>query len=556
MQAPKHIAPHPYSRDSLLELDRDTLVDIILSLDSRYQQLADYVRDAVTSKYGRKTERFETPGQLLVFPATNLPVPESEPEAEEASSAQAAEPTSKTPAKDKKPGHARRPPPATLARVPVIAPPPAEVDLPCPCCGAIRVADRKIYQNWRYQFIPATFYVEDLYSVVYACPNGHDSKQLIARVPEPIEHGSAASGLLAQIAVARDFDHQPFNRQSSIYARSGVPLNRSTLSDLYAQVAVILLPLYTLMHQILLQSKIISTDDTPVKVLDRSKEKNIKTGRKWAYLGDEEHPVNLFDYTCGRGRDGPLAFLKNFKGLLQGDCFSGNLAICAAIGTTLVACLAHARRYFIKAMLNYKDGCNQALLMFQALYEIERTAKELGLSTEDIKLMRKQEAVPLLDTLHGWLQKQYTIAQPKSAFAKALFYCLNNWNELTQYVKDGELKIDNNHCEREMKYVAMGKKAWLFFGSDQGGKNHAIVASVLSTCRRHGVEPWAYLTDVIQRLTEDPNTNLEELLPYNWKQKFPLPRPAEIIVAKDTPKVISGPSNFANAQPVRRCETA
>jgi hypothetical protein len=273
-------------------------------------------------------------------------------------------------------------------------------------------------------------------------------------------------------------------------------------------------------------------------VLDRSKEKKIKTGRKWAFLGDAEHPVNLLHYTPSRGRDGPLEFLKGWIGLLQGDCFSGNKAICATIGTILVACLAHARRYFIKALLNEKQGCNQALLMFQALYEIERTAKELDVSSDELRLMREQESVPLLEKFHKWLQEQYTFAQPKSSYGKALFYCLNNWTELTQYVKDGELKIDNNHTEREMKYIAMGKHAWLFFGSDKGARDHAIVLSILSTCRRHGVEPWAYLKDVIQRLTEDPAANLEELLPYNWKPKTPERKTAEITVVKDAPYIL------------------
>lgn len=211
---------------------------------------------------------------------------------------------------------------------------------------------------------------------------------------------------------------------------------------------------------------------------------------------------------------------------------------CATIGTILVACLAHARRYFIKALLNEKHGCNQALLIFQALYEIERTAKELDVSSDELKLMREQESVPLLEKFHKWLQEQYTFAQPKSSYGKALFYCLNNWAELTQYVKDGELKIDNNHTEREMKYIAMGKHAWLFFGSDKGARDHAIVLSVLSTCRRHGVEPWAYLKDVIQRLTDDPAANLEELLPYNWKPASTQSRVAEITVVKDAPKVL------------------
>jgi len=529
MSSSRSNKPAPRDRDSLLALDKDTLVDRLLTLEAKLDQLSDFIRDVVTQKYGKKTERFESPGQLLVFPGAVDEKAQAQPAA---TSVEAVE------EKPKKPGHGRKPMPAHLPRVPVEAKAPSDEVRRCPSCDALRVAVRKILRNSRYGCVPASFFVEDLYAVVYECPNGH-AEQLIAEVDEAVDKGIAAPSLMAQVAVSRDVDHMPFNRQVGMYARSGVPLNRSTLSDIHAQLATILMPLYLLMKQILLESRIISTDDAPVKVLDRSKDKNIKTGRKWAYLGDKDHPVNLFDYTHGRGRDGPLTFLEGFKGILQGDCFSGNLAICAAIGTVLVACVAHARRYFIKAMLNDKDGCNQALSMFQALYEIERMAKELELSTDEIRMMREEEAVPLLEKFHTWLQQQYVIAQPKSSFGKALFYCLNNWNELTQYVTDGELKIDNNHTEREMKYVSMGKKAWLFFGSDQGGKNDAIVSSIISTCRRHGVEPWSYLTDVVQKLTENPGANLEELLPYNWKTKTTSEKPAEIVDSKDTPKAIS-----------------
>ena len=521
---------YPYTKESLLALEPETVVDLLLSLDAKYQQLGDYVRDLVNNKYGQKNERFESPGQLLLFP-------NHEENSADSKTKNQSENAENQPNKKRTPGHTRNPFPPDLQRVPVLAPPPDESQLSCSCCGSLRVPSRQILQNSRYEFIPASFYVEDLYSVVYECPNCVQENELIATVPEAVENGFAGPGLLAQVAVSRDFDHTPFNRQSTIFNRNGVPLSRSTLSDFYAQVALILTPLYNLMHLILLQSKIISTDDTPVKVLDRSKDKNIKIGRKWAFLGDAEHPVNLLHYTTGRGRDGPLEFLRGWKGLLQGDCFSGNIAICAAAGTILVACLAHARRYFIKALLNDKHGCNQALLMFQSLYEIERSAKELELPCDELKLMRQQESIPILEMFHKWLQEQYTFAQPKSSFGKALFYCLNNWTALTQYTTDGDLKIDNNHTEREMKYIAMGKHAWLFFGSDKGARDHAIVLSVLSTCRRHGVEPWAYLKDVIQRLTENPAANLEELLPYNWKPAPSQRKLAEITVVKDAPKV-------------------
>jgi transposase len=532
MATAKAINHYPFTKESLLALEQETVVDLLLSLDARYQQLGDYVRDLVNQKYGQKNERFAGEGQILLFPSQ-----EEKPADVQSTAESAGEKANEKTAKKKNSGHTRNQFPSELPRVPVVAPPPPDSELPCLCCGTVRIPVRQILQNSRYEFVPASFYVEELYRVVYECPSCQQSEALLASVPEAVENGFAGPGLLAQVAVSRDFDHLPFNRQSTIYSRSGAQLCRSTLSDFYAQVARILTPLYNLMHLILLQAKVISTDDTPVKVLDRSKEKNIKTGRQWAFLGDAEHPVNLFHYTIGRGRDGPLDFLKGWKGLLQGDCFSGNIAICAAVGTVLVACLAHARRYFIKALLNDKSGCNEALLMFQSLYEIERTAKELELPCDELKLMRGQESTPILETFHKWLQEKYAFAQPKSSFGKALFYCLNNWTALTQYVNDGALRIDNNHTEREMKYIAMGKHAWLFFGSDKGAKDHAIVLSILSTCRRHRVEPWSYLTDVIQRLAENPGCDLNELLPYNWQRKYPSRSLAEIAPVAGTQKL-------------------
>lgn len=502
---------------------------MLLSLEGKLDELRDYIRELITQKYGRKTDQhFRTPGQLLIFPPAEDGGADCVVETSPAKTSSKEQP--------RKPGHSRNQMPEHLEKIPVVASAPPESELRCPHCKAVRVAVRRLLRHSRYGYVPAKFHIEELYAVVYECPEGH-GEPLVAEVGEAVKNGNSSPALIAQVSVARHFDHLPFNRQSAIYERSGVSLRRSTLSDMHAQTALILTPLYMYMHRILLESRIISTDDTPVKVLDRGKEKHIKTGRKWAYMGDKEHPVNLFDYTHGRGRDGPLSFLQGSKAILQGDCFSGNLALAAAQGTVLVACMAHARRYFIKAMLNDKAGCDQALAMFQALYEIERTAKELKLPTDEVQLMRQEESVPLLQSFHKWLQQQYTVAQPKSSFGKALFYCLNNWNELKQYVTDGELSIDNNHTEREMKYVAMGKKAWLFLGSDEGGRNDAIVSSVLSTCRRHGVEPWSYLTDVIQRLAENPATNLEELLPYNWKPKTSVPELGEITVSKDAPKV-------------------
>lgn len=522
MQSTKH---QELSKEFLVTLDQEALINLVIQLDSKYQQLAESARIALAEKYGRKTEHFNHPGQLLLFPSQDASSESAEPQKS----------VQQQDAKTQKPGHTRNQKP-DLPHIPILPPAPDPTLLPCPCCGVERVPTRRILQASRYQYVPAKFYFEDLYSQVYSCKNCQCTDTLVIKAPEIVENGTAAAGLLAQIAVSRDCDHIPFHRQSAIYKRSGVKLSRSTLSDFYAQTARILQPLFDLSRQVLLKSHVISTDDTPVKVIDRSKTRNMKLGRVWVYFGDETHPVTLFDYTHSRGRDGPMTFLSGFKGRLQGDCFSGNLAICAAIDTILVACNAHARRYFIKSLPNNKQGAGDALSVFQQLYEIERTAKDLGLTQEKTQTMREQEAMPILKQFHDWLQLEQLSAQPKSAYGKAIFYCLNNWTSLTEYVKDGRLSIDNNHCEREMKYIAMGRKAWLFFGSDEGGKNHAIILSMVATCRRHGIEPWAYLTDVIQRLTESPNENLEDLLPYNWKPKYLTGSPAEITQFQPTPK--------------------
>lgn len=505
-------------------MEKEQLVDVVLLLSAKVQQLSDTVRDLVTSKYGPKTERFQDPDQLHIFPTAAQADGETGQKTDSANASP----------KESKPGHSRNPFPDHLPRI-TIEGQLAESEKNCTCCGRFMEVVRKVHQGSRLQYTPASFHVEEMMAQIYSCPDCKNEEK-IARVPEPVKNGLAGSGLLSQVAVSKGTDHLPFNRQSSIYARSGVQLSRSTLSDLFAHSAEILLPLYDYMHQQILSSHVICTDDSPVKVKDHSKENNIKTGRIWIYLGDSEHPFNLFDYTTGRGRDGPLKFLEGFNGYLQGDCFSGNLAVCAAIGTVLVACLAHARRYFVKAMLNDSAACNHALTTFQALYEIERTAKELKLNAPELKSMRKEEAIPILKEFRKWIDQQYQAALPKSSFGKALFYCLNNWDELTQYVTDGALSIDNNISEREMKYVAMGRKAWLFLGSDTGGKNHAVILSLLSTCRRHGVEPWAYLTDVIARTTDGSPQNLEELLPHKWKPSSPQHVPAEIPAFSPAPK--------------------
>lgn len=532
-----------YTREYLQTLESDEIIAIALQEQSKAKQYAASICRLMLEKYGPKSERHVSDGQLLFFPdlisGANSSKDSSSDNTENApSEIPQAKGNEQPKTKKKQAGHNRKEMPEGLPRVMTVAPLPEGSSLPCSCCGRSKVLLRTILQASRYQVIPGYFYIEDLHSAIFGCQICQEKEPTeVIRAKEVGPNSLASPSLLARIAVSRDNDHQPYYRLSQIFERAGVELPRSTLSGMNSLTVKILQPLYDYMKGLVNQASIISTDDTPVKILDREKTKNIKTGRMWIYFGSTNQPISMLDATSGRGRDGPLKFLKDFKGRLQGDCFSGNYAICAAKDTILVACMAHARRYFVKALLNNKAGANEALDMFHDLYKVEETAKEQGLSYNEIKLLREKDSKPLLDKLFRWIVDQESKTKdPKSTFGKALFYCRNNWNSLVQYLGDGELSIDNNHAEREMKYIAMGRKSWLFCGSDKGAKDHAVILTMLATCRRHGVNPEAYLTDVIQRLVENPNENLEDLLPYKWKRKYYQRQAAEIPGVLPTPK--------------------
>jgi transposase len=541
-------------------LDKDTLIGIISRLYEQNVLLSEKLQAWIQEKYGRKTERFVDPDQLRLFVAEQLPSQEFSVSQESSQSIDKHRHSS-----NRRPGHGRKPMPLNLPHTKVKLSGPAPADLICSCCNKPMVKVNEVIRNSRYGFEPSSTFIEDIVEDVFACPDCKDSlvaaSSAAGLMPEPqveeaqtaieikpmntieqaeasdsgideslmaamraaaaIENGNAAPGMLAYVAVSKYSDHQPLYRLEQILARQGADISRSTMCGWLATTVTLLRPLYNFMHAELLKSKVTSTDDTPVKVQDRSKSKKIKTGRTWTYIGDKEHPVNLFDYTEGRSRAGPLRFLRGYTGFLQGDCFSGNEAICAESGAILVACNAHARRYFKKAEPNNKAACAEALRMYHDLYEIERTAKELELNSAQIKQMRNEEAKPILDKFKKWLDKQSLTALPKSSFGKAVNYCLNNWEALCMYLADGDLSIDNNMAEREMKHIAIGRKNWYFYGSDNGGERAEVLLSLVSTCKRHGVEPWYYLNNVIDRLAKNPRTDLRELLPYTWKINNP-----------------------------------
>jgi transposase len=349
-----------------------------------------------------------------------------------------------------------------------------------------------------------------------------DPREVVIAAPKPatpIAKGLPGPGLLAHLIVSKYTDHMPLHRLQRAYERQGCFLHRSTLCDWLGASADLLRPLYDLMVGAVLQSRVIHTDDTPVK-LQELVTHHLSTARLWVYLGDAAHPHNVFDFTVNRKRDGPQQFLANYRGYLQADAFSGYEGLylpdrrTAAARIIEVACNAHARRKFYEARGSDALRAHQGLAYYRQLYELERAAKDF--SDAQRVQMRQDLAVPILGQFHGWLEAQRPEVLPKSPMGEAIGYALHNWAALVRYTEAGFLAIDNNASEREMKRIAIGRKKWLTVGSPRGGQTAAVLFSFTSTCQRLGVEPWRYLRDALERLPSHPTERLAELLPNQW----------------------------------------
>jgi transposase len=358
--------------------------------------------------------------------------------------------------------------------------------------------------------------------------------------PPPLAKGLPGAGLLAYLIVSKYFDHLPLYRLEHILARQGLPLSRSTMCDWMAASAEALRPLYDLLVSQVLQSAWLHTDDTSVKNQGHAPG-TTALSRFWIYWGDRAHPYNVFDFTINRKRDGPQTFLANFHGYLHADAFSGYDALYLpsprgdAAPIIEVACNAHARRKFYEARGSDDLRAHQALAYYAQLYALERGASDAGLDDEGRLRMRQDFSVPILEQFHNWLMEQRAQVLPKSPMAEAIGYALNNWTALIRYTEAGFLAIDNNVAEREMKRIAIGRKNWLFVGSDKGGRTAAVLYSFTSTCHRLGIEPWAYLQDVLTRLPGMPAERLAELLPDRWQAARQAAAPTRAAPSADSP---------------------
>ncbi len=388
----------------------------------------------------------------------------------------------------------------------------------CSCCG--RAKDRigedvtKILEH-----VPSKLEVHEHVRPKYACRYCKDGVSSPPPPARPIARGIAGPGLIAQIVVSKFGDHLPLYRQEDIFVRHGLHLARSTLCDWVSAAAELFQPLYELQRRLVLESAVMWTDDTPVKVLTGGEEGS-RLGRFWTYIGDEEHPYSVYDFTLSRGRDGPQSFLRNFRGYLHADAYAGYDAIFLGSSSEIVevACWAHARRKFFDARKNYPREAHQVLEWIGQLYDIEDRARELP---ADLRCeLRCVEADPVLNQLEVYLARLATTVLPKSALAKAVNYARNQWDALRCYTTDGRLTIDNNTSERTLRHQAIGRKNWLFLGSKNAGPRAAVLYTILTGAKRHRIEPWAYVRELLMRLNAD-DARLEEMLPDRWAAKHP-----------------------------------
>jgi transposase len=388
----------------------------------------------------------------------------------------------------------------------------AEAEKHCDCCGRdLRLIEEETSE--RYEYIPASVKVIEDVRRKYAC---ECTIRTAGKPAQPIEKSTASASLLAQVIVAKWADHQPLHRQEKMFARHGVTISRKTMGGWMAQCAKLLDPLYREMKKELFGSKVIGTDDTSVKVLDR-KLPFARIGRIWPYVGDAHHPVIVYDYTPTRSRAGPAKFLEGYKGYLQADAYSVYDAFFKGErGMIEVGCWMHARRYVYKA-LESDQRMGPALHLIARVYAVEDRAKALALSPEQRLGLRKRVSVRLMERLHKYLMGLKQDVLPKSPSGAAVRYALNQWEALTRFLEDGDLEIDNGASERANRDIALGRGNWTFFGSDNGGRTAAVLRSFIASCKRSGVEPFAWFRNVLSRIASHPITQLTELLPHNWK---------------------------------------
>jgi len=409
----------------------------------------------------------------------------------------------------------------------------------CPCCGELR-AEIGVETSEQLELIPAKLKALEHHRVKYACRSCEEHVAIADKPPQPIEKGLPGPGLCAHTVLSKFGDHQPMYRQEDIHSRLGKTIRRSTLCSWQASLAGLATALVMRMKYLVLQSQVIHTDDTSIKMLEPGRGIT-RTCKFWPYLGDWLHPYAVYDFTLTRERDGPQKFLADYQGYLQADAYSGYVCIYAGDDVFEVACGIHARRYWHRAIDNDPVRANTALGFIARLSQVETQLRE-AYPFENLQGKRdfaavargrQAHALPILEEFKAWLDTESESKKilPKSPIRAAFTYTLNQWDALVRYTEKGYLSFDNNVAERLVKIAAIGRKNYLFVGSENGGHGAAIMYSLVSSAKANGVEPFAWLKAIFTELPYfrdsdafrqaadgEPvtSTELDYLLPDHW----------------------------------------
>jgi len=429
-----------------------------------------------------------------------------------------------------------------------------EAEKLCPCCGQVRVCIGE-QTTEQLDLEPARFFVLRTVKKSYACrrcdPARVSAEQRLqtAGPPQvgPIAKGLCGPGLLAHVITAKFADHTPLHRLAGQLARSAVRIARATLGDWLRQAADLLEPLYLLMHQRLLLSRVIHGDDTSVKLRVEGAQRTSKA-HLWVGIGDADYPYVVFDFTSDYTASGPERFLDGYRGYLQADALAQYEGLYGDDRIKHVCCWAHARRKFVAAAEAKDERAEVALGLIRRLYAIERDLPPLLVPSDDPvataqrsqreeqrRQLRQLQAEPILVELKTWLEEQRPKALPKSLLGQAIGYALNNWEALERYLEQGYLAIDNNLSERTLRAIALGRNNWGVVGSETGGRTAAVLYTLVGTCKHLGIDPFAYLKEALPglfALGDEPTAEpLSEWLPDRWLLRRSRESPAGQAVA-------------------------
>ena len=504
--------------------DIHALKQMVLTLLAQIDDLNGQLYYLKRQLFGRKSEKLN-PSQRLLFEGLYEELQaklEAQQGADESEAEVAPAPAKKRPNANHK---GRNPLPADLPREEIVIEPEPDEKI-CPECHSEKERIGEEVTE-KLEYIPASFHVKKYVRPKYACRQCQGQVSIGELPPMAIDKGIAGEGLLAHIITSKYADHIPLNRLEGILRRHGVDINVSTMCDWVRDCAGLLRPLVKRMRELILEGPRINTDDTPVPVKSKKRKGSTYNGYLWVYVGgplDVGVPFYaggrryaVFDFTPTRSRHGPLHFLDTYGGCVQADAYSGYDEYFRTTKATEVGCHAHARRKFDYAMESDPVRACQMLVLWKDLYAVEQRAKEQHFSPEQLLAARQDESKQILEKIHEKLIAWKDAVLPKSPTAKAIGYALGQWEALLRYLDDPILEIDNNLAERTLRMVAIGRKNWQFAGSEAGAEWAAVIYSLVATCKLSGVDPFAYFRDVLRRISTHPASDIDTLLPPDWK---------------------------------------